>query len=79
MINPVLQSIAANTELIRQQVAEILERMGRGQETPKGIDILRRALQTGQVTLAGGERSVAIGGNVSGSTIITGDHNQVKR
>ena len=38
-----------------------------------------RLLEQGNITVtASGERSVAIGGDVKGSTIVTGDHNKVK-
>ncbi|UBF28538.1 hypothetical protein K9N68_12050 [Kovacikia minuta CCNUW1] len=33
--------------------------------------------QAGQIVLATGDRSTAIGGNVSNSVIVTGDSNQV--
>jgi len=73
-----LERIAENTEAIRQQLAEILERIGRGQETPEDIRILRHAVQTGQVTLATGERAVALGGSADGAIIVTGDGNIVQ-
>lgn len=37
--------------------------------------VVAEARQAGAVTMASGERSVAIGGDVSGGTIITGDGN----
>jgi len=36
------------------------------------------ARQVSRIVQATGDRSVAIGGNVSGRTIITGDHNKVE-
>ena len=39
---------------------------------------LEKGKAAGVNVTASGERSVAIGGNVKGSTIVTGDHNKVK-
>jgi hypothetical protein len=72
-----LERIAQNTEAIRQQLAEILERIGHGQETPEDINILRHAVRTGQVTLATGERAVALGGSADEAIIVTGDNNVI--
>jgi len=40
-------------------------------------DLWRRAQAAGTTVIAAGERSVAIGGSVSGSVIVTGDRNTV--
>ena len=40
--------------------------------------LLEQGKASGNIVTASGERSVAIGGNVKGSTIITGDQNTVK-
>jgi hypothetical protein len=58
-----LKKLLAEDQALAQELARLLE-----QTRPAG-----------QTVIASGNRSVAIGGNVSGSTIITGDHNQVKR
>lgn len=41
--------------------------------------ILQDAKNAGVTVIVSGDRSVGIGGNVSGSTIITGDHNNERR
>ena len=39
--------------------------------------LLEEGRQAGAVVVASGERSVAVGGNISGATIITGDQNKL--
>ena len=39
------------------------------------LNLLVSALQSGKITLSGGERSVAIGGNADNAVIVTGDRN----
>ena len=39
------------------------------------LNLLVSALQSGKITLSGGERSAAIGGNADSSVIVTGDRN----
>jgi len=73
-----LERIAENTGAIRRQLDEILERIGRGEETPEDIRILRRAVQTGQVTLATGG-AVALGGSADEAIIVIGDNNVIFR
>jgi hypothetical protein len=64
-------------EALREEIARALaEDESLAQELAR---LLPQSGPAGQTVIASGERSVAIGGNVSGSTIITGDHNQVKR
>jgi hypothetical protein len=41
--------------------------------------MIRQITVESRVTTASGERSVAVGGDVSGSSIITGDQNKVER
>jgi hypothetical protein len=41
--------------------------------------LLEQARAAGKNVTASGSRSVAIGGNVSGSVIVTGDNNNVRR
>ena len=41
--------------------------------------LLTQARPAGQTVTASGSRSVAIGGNVSGSVIVTGDNNKVNK
>jgi len=64
-------------EALREEIARAL-----AEDPALAQELARLLLQpgpAGQTVIASGDRSVAIGGNVSGSTIITGDHNQVKR
>jgi valyl-tRNA synthetase len=69
------QALAAKR--LREEIARALaEDDSLAQELAR---LLPQSGPAGQTVIASGERSVAIGGNVSGSTIITGDHNQVKR
>jgi sugar lactone lactonase YvrE len=62
-----------SSQQLAEILAEILERIDRGEQTPEDIRILRQALRTGQATLATGDRAVAIGGSADGAIIITGD------
>ena len=39
------------------------------------LNLLVSALQSGKITLSGGERSAAIGGNADNVVIVTGDRN----
>jgi hypothetical protein len=48
-----------------------------GQQSVADPVVLRRTLQMGQSAIANGRRAVAIGGNVAGSVIVTGDGNNV--
>lgn len=54
-----------------------LERFVDGTYTDADVAVLRRALQTGRITLATGERAVAAGGDITDAVIITGDGNVV--
>src|SRR5262245_4058568 len=56
-----------------------LGRIQDGAQTPADLDVLRRALRAGRITIASasGQRAVAIGGNAEGAVILTGDGNQV--
>jgi len=58
-----LKKLLAEDDSLVQELARLLPQSG----------------PAGQTVIASGNRSVAIGGNASGSTIITGNHNQVKR
>ncbi len=62
---------------LRRQLKKLLEEdESLGQELAR---LLAQSCPAGQTVIASGDRSVAIGGNVSGSLIITGDNNQVRR
>jgi len=56
-----------------QELRMLLSRLADGTATPADLEALRHAVQTGQVTLATGERAVALGGSADGAIIITGD------
>jgi len=63
-------------EALREEIARALQEDGALRE-----EIARlwgEAEAAGVTVIARGDRSVAIGGDVSGSIIITGDHNKVK-
>jgi vWA-MoxR associated protein C-terminal domain len=54
----------------------ILDRVSSQQPlSQEGEGILAAALQAGKITLAGGDRAVAIGGNADNAVIVTGDRN----
>ncbi len=62
---------------LRQQLKKIL-----AEDEALAAEVARlweEAKAAGVTVIASGDRSVAIGGDVSGSVIITGDRNQVKR
>ena len=54
-----------------------LERIVAGTHSDADIQVLRQALQEGQLALATGERAVALGGDVNDSVIVTGEGNVV--
>ena len=67
-----IQIASAMTE--SDPLATILENIHKREILdPAGLEILLSALRSGQITLATGERSVAIGGSADGATIVTGD------
>jgi len=61
---------------LRLQLKKLL-----AEDQPLAQELARLLEQTrpaGQTVIASGERSVAVGGDVSGSVILTGDHNKVE-
>lgn len=64
-----LERIAENTEAIRQALERLLEQRA----TPADFETLRRALREGHLTIASGDRAIAIGGSANGAVILTGD------
>jgi Effector-associated domain 10 len=56
---------------------QIIDRILAGHATEADLQVLIAAIQSGQVVLATAARSIAAGGSVSDSVIITGDNNQV--
>jgi len=61
-----------------QELRMLLSRLADDTATPADLEALRHAVQTGQVTLATGERAVAIGSSADGAIIVTGDGNIVQ-
>jgi hypothetical protein len=55
----------------------ILERIRADTHSDAYIQVLRQALQEGQLALATGERAVAVGGDMNDSVIVTGEGNVV--
>jgi phosphoribosylformylglycinamidine (FGAM) synthase PurS component len=55
---------------------QIIDRLLVDHATETDLQALISAIQSGQVILATADRSIAIGGNVSNSVIITGENNQ---
>jgi WD40 repeat protein len=51
----------------------LFDRLQRGVQTSQDIEILREALRGGQLTIATGERAVALGGSVQDTVVFTGD------
>jgi hypothetical protein len=58
-----LKKLLAEDEALAQELARLLPQSG----------------PAGQTVIASGDRSVAIGGNVSGSVIVTGDRNKINK
>jgi hypothetical protein len=59
------------------ELKTIIERLATGKATEDDRFLVQQALLSGNVVYAAGERDVAIGGEVSGSIIITGDQNNI--
>lgn len=60
------------------ELKNVLERLMAGKSTESDRRLLREALLSGNVAHTGGEGSVAVGGSVSGSLIITGGRNNLR-
>jgi predicted NACHT family NTPase len=58
-----LKKLLAEDQALAQELARLLPQSG----------------PAGQTVIASGDRSVAIGGSVSGSVIVTGDHNKINK
>jgi hypothetical protein len=58
-----MKKLLAEDEALAQELARLLPQSG----------------PAGQTVIASGDRSVAIGGSVSGSVIVTGDHNKINK
>lgn len=58
-------------------IQQIIDRILTNQPTETDLQELIAAIQSKQVVLTTADRSIAINGNVSDSSIITGDNNQV--
>ena len=59
------------------ELKRVLDRIAAGTYTDADIATLRQALQTGRITLATGDRAVALGGDAHDLVVITGDNNIV--
>lgn len=60
------------------ELQSALERLTSGTPTDKDRRFVQQALLAGQIVYTPGDRNVTIGGNATGSIIITGDRAQVK-
>jgi hypothetical protein len=60
-----------------RDLRSILERIAASTNSDTDIQMLRNALQGGQIVLASSERAVALGGDANDAVIITGDGNRV--
>jgi WD40 repeat protein len=67
----------ANRTPTSKQLQAAVERLLDGRASEADRDSIRQALNAGRITLAAGERSVAIGGNASDAIIVPGDRNIV--
>jgi vWA-MoxR associated protein C-terminal domain len=57
------------------KLQEILDRKVWEQLSQQELNLLVSALQAGKITLSGGDRAAAIGGNADNAVIVTGDRN----
>lgn len=64
---------------LARQLASLLEQAKAGAGPRVDVQGDRNLVAQGEGAVAAGERGVAIGGNVSGSVIVTGDHASVER
>jgi formylglycine-generating enzyme required for sulfatase activity len=64
--------------LTQEQIQEILNRIEAGKQDENDLSALRRAFDSGQITLATGNKAVALGGDANDAVIITGDNNIVR-
>ena len=62
-------------EQSKDDLSSIIDRFINGIYTDADIAVFRSAIDSGQVTIATGERAVAIGGNINDTIIATGDGN----
>jgi WD40 repeat protein len=60
-----------------KQLQAAVERLLDGRASEADHDSIRQALKAGRITLAAGERSVAIGGDATDAIVVTGDRNIV--
>lgn len=58
-------------------ISSLLERITNGTHTDNDLVTLRRAINNGKITIATGERAVAIGGDVNDTVIFTGGRNLI--
>ncbi|MSP13386.1 MAG: NACHT domain-containing protein [Chloroflexi bacterium] len=63
----------------RDDLKSILDRIASGQHTAADVAALVRAVSQGQLTVATGDRAVALGGDATDAIITTGDNNRVVR
>ncbi|MBW4472559.1 MAG: hypothetical protein KME45_19635 [Stenomitos rutilans HA7619-LM2] len=60
-----------------EKIQEIIQRVVAGKGDEADLQAIAAALQSGQLVLVTGDRSIAIDGNVSNSVMVAGDNNQV--
>ena len=58
-----------------ERLKSALESFARGSASAGQRETVRTAIESGQVTLATGERAIAVGGNAKGVAFVTGDNN----
>jgi hypothetical protein len=60
-----------------ENLAAVIERVSQGNPNEADIQVLLHSFQQGNLTIATGERAVAVGSDASNAVIMTGDHNIV--
>ncbi len=53
---------------------QALQRLKDGTHTPADVETIRRTLRQGHITIATGQRAVALGGSADSAVIVTGEH-----
>jgi formylglycine-generating enzyme required for sulfatase activity len=64
--------------LTKEQIQEIFDKITSGNYAESDLSTLRQALDQGEISLATGDRAVALGGDANDTVIVTGDNNIVR-